>query len=250
MILKKFKTITPTRRFLFYYQIIIYSRLQKSILRSNMSNVNKKKTTNKQLKSTHVKSAKKYPLVINRYSLVLDPASVLIKIFKSPNKIKTISQFKSIYNTTFNTFMLNYHYVGFKLNRFDFSLNQPIILYSVPYYSLVCLISSFFRNCKYYCRSSGSVAIRLVSDKKQKMITIELPSKKKKLFNSETIVCIGSVFNTNQQLRWFGKYSNKNNKKLYVRGVAMNPVDHPNGGRTKSKPLEKSPWGWVAKHNK
>jgi large subunit ribosomal protein L2 len=31
--------------------------------------------------------------------------------------------------------------------------------------------------------------------------------------------------------------------KSIVRGVAMNPVDHPNGGRTKSFSGEKSPWG-------
>jgi ribosomal protein L2 len=35
-----------------------------------------------------------------------------------------------------------------------------------------------------------------------------------------------------------------------VRGVAMNPVDHPNGGRTKSCSPELSPWGWIAKKNK
>jgi ribosomal protein L2 len=29
----------------------------------------------------------------------------------------------------------------------------------------------------------------------------------------------------------------------------MNPVDHPNGGRTKSCKPEKSLWGWVAKKN-
>lgn len=34
-----------------------------------------------------------------------------------------------------------------------------------------------------------------------------------------------------------------------VRGVAMNPVDHPHGGRTKTVQPEVSPWGWVAKHN-
>lgn len=35
-----------------------------------------------------------------------------------------------------------------------------------------------------------------------------------------------------------------------VRGVAMNPVDHPNGGRTKTNKPEKTPWGWVAKKKK
>jgi len=30
----------------------------------------------------------------------------------------------------------------------------------------------------------------------------------------------------------------------------MNPVDHPNGGRTKTVQPEKSPWSWVAKQKK
>jgi ribosomal protein L2 len=30
----------------------------------------------------------------------------------------------------------------------------------------------------------------------------------------------------------------------------MNPVDHPNGGRTKTVRPERSPWGWVAKIKK
>ena len=38
--------------------------------------------------------------------------------------------------------------------------------------------------------------------------------------------------------------------KSKVRGVAMNPVDHPHGGRTKTSSPEKSPWGWVTKKNK
>ncbi len=63
----------------------------------------------------------------------------------------------------------------------------------------------------------------------------------------------------------FGRNSNrKNNKRVIglaginffngvkprVRGVAMNPVDHPNGGRTKTVRPERSPWGWVAKIKK
>ena len=48
--------------------------------------------------------------------------------------------------------------------------------------------------------------------------------------------------------KWgFGFYKTK---KIKVRGVAMNPVDHPNGGRTKTVQPEKSPWNWVAKKKK
>ena len=49
-----------------------------------------------------------------------------------------------------------------------------------------------------------------------------------------------------------GKYGYSFHKKktINVRGVAMNPVDHPNGGRTKSVQPERSPWNWVAKKKK
>ena len=35
-----------------------------------------------------------------------------------------------------------------------------------------------------------------------------------------------------------------------VRGVAMNPVDNPHGGRTKTNSPELTPWGKIAKKNK
>jgi large subunit ribosomal protein L2 len=35
-----------------------------------------------------------------------------------------------------------------------------------------------------------------------------------------------------------------------VRGVAMNPVDHPHGGRTKIVQPEVTPWGKIAKRGR
>ena len=35
-----------------------------------------------------------------------------------------------------------------------------------------------------------------------------------------------------------------------VRGIAKNPVDHPNGGRANTKGSFKTPWGKIAKNNK
>jgi ribosomal protein L2 len=32
--------------------------------------------------------------------------------------------------------------------------------------------------------------------------------------------------------------------------VAMNPVDHPNGGRTKTNSPERTPWSKIAKRSK
>jgi large subunit ribosomal protein L2 len=37
-------------------------------------------------------------------------------------------------------------------------------------------------------------------------------------------------------------------KKSIVRGVAMNPVDHPHGGRAKSIKYPRTPWGLTTKY--
>jgi len=38
--------------------------------------------------------------------------------------------------------------------------------------------------------------------------------------------------------------------KIKVRGIAKNPVDHPNGGRTNVKNPLRTPWGFIAKSSK
>ena len=73
--------------------------------------------------------------------------------------------------------------------------------------------------------------------------------KKKKIFNWFSTCFIGRNSNVYDKYSVLGNY--KNNfflkKKQSVRGVAMNPVDHPHGGRTKTNKPEVSPWGWIAK---
>jgi len=61
---------------------------------------------------------------------------------------------------------------------------------------------------------------------------VKLPSKEERLFSIKCIATMGQVSNLNHflikyetagMLRHLGKRS-------YVRGVAMNPIDHPHGG--------------------
>lgn len=84
------------------------------------------------------------------------------------------------------------------------------------------------------------------------MILIILPSKNEIYLRYNTLVFTGK--NTNFFIKKLveGKYGNSlyQSKSIEVRGVAKNPVDHPNGGRTKTNKPEKSPWGWVAKFSK
>jgi len=84
------------------------------------------------------------------------------------------------------------------------------------------------------------------------LCTVLLPSGKNKIVSTYSRATLGRISNErNNSLVW-GKAGNKFKQgfKSSVRGVAMNPVDHPHGGRTKTNHPEKSPWGWVTKFSK
>lgn len=100
-------------------------------------------------------------------------------------------------------------------------------------------------------RAAGTCA-KILKDPSSRYVLIELPSKKTKLIDSRCRATIGRVSNPTHgdrklrkagQSRWLGR-------RPVVRGVAMNPVDHPHGGgEGKSKSSGKygrvsvSPWG-------
>ena len=76
-----------------------------------------------------------------------------------------------------------------------------------------------------------------------------LPTGTKKKLKYYSLVTMGRNMNL---LKKFSRASKAGDSyvrgfKPKVRGVAMNPVDHPNGGRTKTNQPEKSIWGWIAK---
>lgn len=86
-------------------------------------------------------------------------------------------------------------------------------------------------------------------------VTLRLPSGEIRLINAKCLATVGQVGNgdwTNINLgkagrkRWMGI-------RPTVRGVAMNPVDHPHGGgegRTSGGSHPRSPWGKLAKGGK
>jgi large subunit ribosomal protein L2 len=77
------------------------------------------------------------------------------------------------------------------------------------------------------------------------LILIKLPSDHIYHFIKTVRCFIGKNYNflVNKFIEGKWGFSLHKKKKINVRGVAMNPVDHPNGGRTKAKQPEKSPWG-------
>lgn len=86
-------------------------------------------------------------------------------------------------------------------------------------------------------------------------VTLRMPSGEVRLFDARCLATIGQVGNSEWgsvklgkagRARWLGR-------RPHVRGVAMNPVDHPMGGgegRTSGGDHPQSPWGKLAKGGK
>ncbi|MDD5697027.1 MAG: 50S ribosomal protein L2 [Victivallaceae bacterium] len=101
-------------------------------------------------------------------------------------------------------------------------------------------------------RSAGQVAVLRSRD--GQYAHVKLPSGEVRLINIECRATIGQVGNPDHSKIKLGKAGKKrySGKRPHVRGVAMNPVDHPMGGGEgrASGGHPQSPWGQPAKGKK
>jgi large subunit ribosomal protein L2 len=99
-------------------------------------------------------------------------------------------------------------------------------------------------------RSAGS-AVQVVA-KEGFMATVKMPSGELRLINIECFATIGQVGNLDHENVSIGKAGRSRwlGQRPHVRGVAMNPVDHPLGGgegKTSGGRHPVSPWGQPTK---
>lgn len=102
----------------------------------------------------------------------------------------------------------------------------------------------------FFSRSAGCSA-RLLT-KTQTFCRIRLPSGEERLIPSNMIVSLGTLSNSSHKSINIGKAGRSRwlNRRPSVRGVAMNPVDHPHGGgegKTSGGRPSVTPWGKVAR---
>jgi large subunit ribosomal protein L2 len=95
-------------------------------------------------------------------------------------------------------------------------------------------------------RSAGS-GVQVMA-KEGDYVTLRLPSTEVRRVRKECMATIGEVGNSDHELRVLGKAgaSRWAGRRPKVRGVAMNPVDHPHGGgegRTSGGRPPVTPWG-------
>lgn len=95
-------------------------------------------------------------------------------------------------------------------------------------------------------RSGGTFGQLIQKD--EKYVRIKLPSGEQRLILKDNFASIGSISNPNNFCSVLGKAGRSRwcNRRPSVRGVAMNPVDHPHGGgegKTSGGRPSVTPWG-------
>lgn len=129
----------------------------------------------------------------------------------------------------------------------DLRLGYRTQLKRIPAGSIIHNISTNLKSKPQYVKSAGTFA-QIVQMGKLKA-KIKMPSGEIMEISNESYVSIGSVSNEKHNLIVKGKAGRNRNlgRRPIVRGIAMNPVDHPHGGRTNGGRPSVTPWGLPTK---
>ena len=148
----------------------------------------------------------------------------------------------------------NYIYSTLKPPKFSLKYNSGcnIILRYLNYNSIFFNLEIQPGFGGKYSKSAGTFCKLISLNFEKNFAKIILPTGKLKIISIFCFVSLGrasNIFYKNQFFSKAGYYRNLGIRPS-VRGVAMNPVDHPHGGRTKSNSPEVTPWGKIAKYNR
>jgi large subunit ribosomal protein L2 len=128
----------------------------------------------------------------------------------------------------------------------DIRLGNAVPLFEIPLGTLVHNIELRIGRGGQLARSAGASA--QVMAKEGNYVTLRLRSSEMRRVRGECVATIGEVGNAEHELLSVGKAGKKRwlGRSPRVRGVAMNPVDHPLGGgegRSSGGRPPTNPWG-------
>jgi large subunit ribosomal protein L2 len=128
----------------------------------------------------------------------------------------------------------------------DIRVGNAVPLFEIPLGTAVHNIELKIGRGGQLCRSAGTSA--QVVAKEGNYVTLRLRSTEMRMIRGECLATIGEVGNAEHELLSVGKAGKTRwlGRRPRVRGVAMNPVDHPLGGgegKTSGGRPPTSPWG-------
>jgi large subunit ribosomal protein L2 len=123
---------------------------------------------------------------------------------------------------------------------------------NIPQGSIVYNVGKDFHYIGSFGRAAGTYCQILAKNDEHNYAVLRLPSGKFFQVSLDFYGNIGSVSNIDQNRTILGNAGSKRLKgrRPIVRGIAMNPVDHPHGGRTNGGRVSVSPWGRPSKNLK
>mgnify|MGYP001795175120 CR=1 FL=1 len=130
-------------------------------------------------------------------------------------------------------------------------LGHSLPISKIPEGTFIYNISPKKNKPSQICRAAGTYA--QIIEKTSKYCKIKLRSGEIRIISNDCYVTLGTVSNELHHLRSISKAGRSRwlNKRPTVRGVAMNPVDHPNGGgEGKKSGNGLTPWGKSLKNKK
>lgn len=173
---------------------------------------------------------------------------IVCSIEYDPNRNSNIASIYDNYNNFFYYIIapknLNLGDIVESGNNVEPKLGNSLPIEKIPVGSYIHNISPKISKESQISRSAGSFS--KLKEKTLKQAIIELSSGEQRYISTKCFATIGIVSNENTFLKKSYKAGQSRwlNKRPTVRGVAMNPVDHPHGGgEGKKSGLNKTPWG-------
>jgi large subunit ribosomal protein L2 len=178
--------------------------------------------------------------------------AIVIGINYDPNRSSFIStNFDLEKNKFYNSVATNQNFPGSllmtNLSLAELKLGFRTQLKKIPIGTIVNNISQGLNGKSKYARSAGVSAQLIQLD--ENSAKLKLPSNTVIRVPATSFASIGVVSNQKHNLIYLGKAgrSRNLNRRPITRGIAMNPVDHPHGGRTNGGRPSVTPWGLPTK---
>lgn len=137
--------------------------------------------------------------------------------------------------------------ISSNLQEKNLNLGDRTYLNNIPVGSIICNLSVKDPTKIQYIKSSGNFGQIIQMDRE--FSKIRLPSGNSIKVSVNSCATLGSINNDSQKLTCIGNAgrSRRFGNRPKVRGIAMNPVDHPHGGRTNGGRPSVTPWGLPTK---
>jgi large subunit ribosomal protein L2 len=252
MSLKYYKPTTPTRRHTIKIDYVKDNVWRGSSLKSLTSNLKKKTGRNHGLISSYHRGggAKKLYREIDFTREILDTKGFVQRIEYDPNRSSYIALI--VYETGDIRYILapesisvNDTIISTRTKDIEISTGNAMPLRNIPVGSKIHNIERHPFAGGSIVRAAGTFA-KLIKNEMNKA-TIRLKSKREIIVSSDCVASLGTVSKADKKNTQGGKagHSRYLGIRPTVRGVAMNPMDHPHGGgegKTSGGRVSVTPW--------